>query len=91
VLAPFHSYWPFVNFEVADRGAQTAFFATLDLVVNCLTMRAKYSLPLLCQTLFRGWSPVLASNGGLVPLYLIASAQDGDLPANETLCASNVS
>src|SRR6478736_652297 len=28
-----------------------------------------------------GWSPVLASNSGLVPLHLIASAQDGDPPA----------
>jgi hypothetical protein len=40
VLAPFNPYWPFLNFEVADQGAQTAFFATLDLVVNCLTVRA---------------------------------------------------
>ena len=31
-------------------------------------------------TPFRGWSPVLASNRGLVPLLLIASAQDGDPP-----------
>src|SRR3954469_16205333 len=79
--AAFNPYWPFLNFEVADRGAKTAFIATLDLVVNCLTMRAKYALPLLCQILVRGWSPFLASNSGLVPLYLIASAQDGDPPA----------
>jgi hypothetical protein len=38
MLTPFNP--PFLNFEMADRGAQTAFFATLDLVVNCLTMRA---------------------------------------------------
>jgi hypothetical protein len=30
--------------------------------------------------IFRGWSPVLASNSALVPLHLIASAQDGDAP-----------
>ena len=39
------------------------------------------SLPLLDQTPFWGWSPVLASNSGSVPLHLIASAQDGDPPA----------
>ena len=27
-----------VSHVFADRGAQTAFFATLDLVVNCLTL-----------------------------------------------------
>jgi len=38
---PFNPYWPFLNFEVGDRGAKAAFFATLDLVVNCLTTRAE--------------------------------------------------
>jgi hypothetical protein len=37
---PSNPYWPFLNFEAGDRGA-TAFSATLDLVVNCLTTRAE--------------------------------------------------
>src|SRR5260370_24247816 len=53
-----------VSHSFADRGAQTAFFATVDLVVNCLT--------LLVQLFFTGRIVILLGVG--VALALVAGA-----------------
>jgi hypothetical protein len=37
------------------------------------------------MTCFWGWSPDLASNGGLGPLHLIAAAQDGNPPGTRPI------